>query len=38
MPIRKNPIAPNNVYHIFNKSIAGYKIFNTHDDFLRMIN
>ena len=27
-----------NIYHVFNKSIAGYKIFNKREEFSRMLN
>ncbi len=37
MPIRKNLLANGEIYHIFNKSIAGYKIFNTDKDYERFI-
>ncbi len=37
MPYRKNMLVANEVYHVFTKSIAGYKIFNSENDFLRMI-
>jgi len=35
---RKQTLVTGEVYHIFNKSIAEYKIFNNDPDFLRMIN
>ena len=35
--IRKIPLVSGEIYHIFNKSIAGYKIFNTKGEFLRMM-
>lgn len=35
--MRKEPLVNNCVYHIFTKSIAGYKIFRTADDYFRMI-
>ncbi len=35
---RKEALATGEVYHVFNKSIAGYKIFNNDSEFLRMIN
>lgn len=34
--IRKIPLVTNETYHIFNKSIAGYEIFNTKEEFLRI--
>lgn len=36
MPYRKNILAEENIYHIFTKSIAGFKIFNSDYDFERM--
>lgn len=38
MPYRKNPLVNKEIYHIFTKSIAGYAIFNSADDFERMLN
>lgn len=35
--IRKFPLVTDEMYHIFNKSIAGYKIFSTPYDFKRML-
>lgn len=35
--IRKIPLVTDQVYHIFNKSIAGYEIFNNQKEFSRMI-
>ncbi len=35
--IRKFPLVTNETYHIFNKSIAGYEIFNTKEEFLRIV-
>lgn len=35
--IRKIPLVTNETYHIFNKSIAGYEIFNSKEGFLRII-
>ncbi|MCX7910861.1 MAG: transposase [Endomicrobia bacterium] len=37
MPYRETKFLANSVYHIFTKSIAGYKIFVSEDDFERMI-
>lgn len=34
----KNYPIDNSVYHVFNKSIAGYKIFNERKEFTRMLN
>ena len=34
---RKNPLATGEVYHVFNKSIAGFVIFNNQTDYNRMI-
>lgn len=36
MAIRKDPLTTGQIYHIMNKSIAGYKIFNTQHDYQRM--
>jgi len=38
MPKRETILANEEIYHIFTKSIAGFKIFNSHDDFIRMLN
>jgi len=35
---RKNPLVVGQIYHIFNRSIADYKIFKTDEDYSRMIN
>jgi putative transposase len=35
--MRKEPVVTGEVYHVYNKSIAGYEIFNTHKDYLRII-
>lgn len=35
--IRKHPLEPGEVYHIMNKSIAGFKILNTDYDYRRML-
>lgn len=37
MSIRKVPLVNNEVYHICNKSIAGFKIFNDSRDYNRMV-
>jgi len=37
MPYRKVPLAQDSIYHIYTKSIAGYKIFNYAKDYKRMI-
>ena len=37
MPYRKVPLVEGEVYHIFTKSIADFKIFNTDKDFKRML-
>lgn len=34
---RKNQLADDRVYHIFSRSIAEYKIFNSEIDFKRML-
>lgn len=34
---RKEALEPGEVYHVMNKSIAGYKVFNTDDDYTRII-
>lgn len=38
MPLRKVPITKDELYHIYNKSIAEYKIFNSERDYERIIN
>ena len=38
MPLRKIVLANSEIYHICSKSIAGFRIFNTNRDFLRMMN
>ena len=35
--MRKNPLVNNEYYHIFNRSIAGYTIFNNDIDYDRML-
>ena len=37
MPLRKVPLVKNELYHIYNSSIAGFKIFNSDEDYERMI-
>ncbi len=37
MPIRNAPLVNHEIYHIYNKSIAGFKIFNTTTDYNRML-
>jgi len=34
---RKEPLINNQIYHIYNRSIAGYKIFNMEPEYLRMV-
>ncbi|HAH19430.1 MAG: hypothetical protein A2Y00_09910 [Omnitrophica WOR_2 bacterium GWF2_43_52] len=34
---RKEPLAIGEFYHVFNKSIAGFKIFNNESEYLRII-
>ncbi len=36
MPYRKDMLAQGEVYHVFTKSIAGFKIFNAKSDYERM--
>jgi putative transposase len=38
MPQTNTPLVENEVYHIITKSIAGYKIFNTNEDYERFCN
>ena len=35
--IRKEPLVVGEIYHVFNKSIAGYQIYNNENDYKRMI-
>ena len=35
---RKNPLVVGQCYHIISRSIAGFRIFNDDDDYLRMFN
>jgi putative transposase len=37
MPTRKNILVTGEIYHVFNKSIAEFKIFNNHSEFSRML-
>jgi putative transposase len=37
MQERKDPLVVGEVYHVFTKSIAGYKIFNSSDEMMRMV-
>ena len=37
MYIRKDPLKTGEVYHVFNKSIAGFKIFNNKSELSRML-
>ncbi len=37
MPSRKNVFDGDNVYHIYSRSIAGFEIFNNHDEYERMM-
>lgn len=37
MYTRKDSLVAGEVYHVFNKSIAGFKIFNNDSEFIRMI-
>lgn len=37
MPYRKVPLVEGEIYHIFTKSIAGFRIFNSNKDFQRAI-
>ncbi len=38
MPVRKIPIAPHTIYHVYNRSISKYKVFNNHAEFLKLLN
>jgi len=37
MPYREDTLANDEIYHVFTKSIAGYRVFNTNTDYERMI-
>jgi putative transposase len=37
MPVRKDMLVEDGLYHVFNKSIAGFKIFNNRDEFKRIL-
>jgi putative transposase len=37
MPVRKTPLVKNELYHVYNSSIAGFKIFNCDKDYERMV-
>lgn len=37
MPYRKTPLVNDKIYHIYNKSIAGYKIFSSNKNYERML-
>lgn len=37
MPYRKTPIVPDQIYHVFNKSIAGQTIFTIQKDYQRFV-
>ena len=37
MPYRRSPLTEQKVYHVFTKSIAGYKIFNSQNDYKRIV-
>jgi len=38
MSLRKEPLGVGQIYHICSKSIAGFKIFNSHKSYERMLN
>lgn len=37
MPIRKIPLAKNEIYHIYTRSISGFKVFADHTDYNRFV-
>lgn len=37
MPYRRTPLIKTEIYHIFTRSIAGFKIFNSDKDYRRMV-
>lgn len=37
MPYRKDALANEEIYHVFTKSIAGYRVFNSGTDYERMV-
>jgi len=37
MPLRKIPLAKDEIYHIYTRSIAGFKVFDDHIDYNRLI-
>ena len=37
MPLREVPLVNDEIYHVCNKSIAGFNIFNSGDKFQRML-
>jgi putative transposase len=37
MPYHKVPLSDGEVYHVFTKSIAGFRVFNSDDDYKRLI-
>lgn len=37
MPVRKVPLVSGNTYHIFTKTIAGFKVFNHSGEYRRMV-
>lgn len=37
MPYRNLPLVQGEIYHVFTRSIAGYKVFNSPEDFRRMM-
>lgn len=37
MPYRKTPLVTSEIYHVFNRAVAGVPIFSTNKDFLRFL-